>query len=186
MCDCLVIHNVHRYGLWIILAGAIFIGMLIMVSMRMHKRKKWRKRALARGGSNISDRSLGRTSTVGFVNTFRRSFRSTNVPVRGVTLDGKQDEVDVEASGSGSPVKPVPTTLARITSNASQRTTTSVAETAEPVSGDESDGRGSAGTNESEDESDMQQVESIYRGMSKRLAGGKCKTIAKKPSTTKL
>lgn len=174
--------NMHtRYGLWIILAGAIVIGVLIMMLLRMQKRKKWRKRALTRAGSNTSERSLGRTSTIGFINTFRGSFRKSKAP-RGTPLDGKIEEADVEANGAGppgAPGTPVPTALARITSNASQRTNTSVAETTEPASADESEGGGSVQSSDSEEVSDMQVAESSFRGMSKRMVGGKSKTVSR-------
>lgn len=173
----------HRYGLWIILAGAVVIGAFIMLLMRMQKRKKWRKRTLARMGSNTSDRSLGRTSTIGFISTCRRSFGRSKAS-RGATLEGKPDQGDVEA-GAGSPGTPVPTALARIVSNTSQRTTTSTAETADAAFEDESDGRGSVHSSENEEQSDLQVVESSFKGMSKRVVGGKSKTMSKNTPMTR-
>lgn len=145
-----------------------------MIIMRMNKRKKWRKRGLSRAGSNVSDRSLGRTSTIGFINTFRKSFRRGSQAPRGTPLDGKPEQGDVEVASPGTPV---PTALARIVSNASQRTTTS---TGEPVSGDES--AGSAASSESEEQSDLQMVESTFKGMSKRVVRGKSKRVKESSS----
>ncbi len=229
----------HRYGLWIILAAAVCLGTLIMLLVRQRKSAKWRKKAtLGRINSNASDRSsLGRTSTVNFAATFRRSFRSkslTSPAAQGVTFDTKIVDLEAEAaSGSGAsdpalgepgsgaglpttgaavPTKNTPpstetlpaegstgaaeqgTAYARLGSAVShasgltEQTDQSVSVLAEDVEGgacggmEEEEGHESSSSSEDEEEhSDMQMLDSAFKGLSKKLTSGKCKTEGSHP-----